>query len=259
MERNLYLTISDMAMRFYFFFGGLLLLAAKGFSQPHVKGGTPESLLPLEEATTSKHDYVNFDVLQLSVGHGYSTSRIGPQALAPSWSFQVVYPYAFFREKHIRIGKEPLYMTAGLRAGRNRLVWKDTAWSPNSDGVLEPARNNRMGKSALRASYIGVLVLPFMQLGRFDQWTLMAGPALDYNIEGVLINRTENQGRRQLSSSRQVSRFSVPLHFQVSRVMNRTKTMSAGAFGSYYGQRFRHGSLSHIDQLVFGLNGAIIL
>lgn len=247
-----------MDMRFSFFFVGLLLFAVRCFSQPNTREGAPESLLPLTEATTSKHDYVNFDVLQFSVGHGFSTDRIARHSLAPSWSFQVLYPYAFFREKHILIGNEPLYMTAGLRAGRSRIAWRNTAWATSSTGVLGPVLDSPLDKSTLRTSYIGLLILPFIQVGRFDQWTLMAGPALDYNVEGVLLHHVENRERRT-SFSKQVNKFSAPLHLQVSKVMNRTKTLSVGAFGTYHSKRFRQENLSHVDQLVFGLSGAIIL
>jgi hypothetical protein len=196
----------------------LFLTNAKG--QTLQESDTLRKLVRNDEIT---HQYVNFDVLKILIGNGFSVSKEAQRLPALSWNVQILWPYARFRTK-------PIHLAYGISFGRSAMGWKHTEVLLSKEATLGFQDNQAIDRAVL-------------------QWNIFRN-RLIYRLDKDVI---------KLPTRRHVKRFSLPLNFQSSWTFNQSKTISIGLFGSYdLIQRFKGAAFDATRQANAGISGAVI-
>jgi hypothetical protein len=212
-----------------------------------------DRLLQLKQSRTVTHKYVNFDVLKVMAGSGKSNDNLAQNEHAFSWSVQILCPFALFRENKIHIAY-------GLSVGRSAMAWRNTRLLFSEDKLLDLLEDKEVDRGVQKTGFIGVVVLPFIQVGSFKQYTIMAGPSINFNILRNRMFYHTTEGVNSIKTVQQIKKLSIPLLLEISRIVNRSKTLSLGVFGSYdIMERFKSSTTNNINQVVGGGSIAIIL
>jgi hypothetical protein len=209
-----------------------------------------DTLPQLEQPKFIRTKYVNFDFIKLMLGQGTTTENPGFEPVTASYHWQILVPWALFKNYKINVGY-------GLAMGSNRIGFRNMNFAPtNSGSVLVP--DAAIEKLIIKSGYIGVVVLPIVELSR--RLTLYAGAEVDFNIfSNKAFLKFDDDHSLRVKIKKYTNRVSVPVQVQLS-MSNKRKTLSYGIFGRRdLIPRFKNIADDKIKQFSAGISGALII
>jgi hypothetical protein len=190
--------------------------------------------------------YVNYDVLKVMAGPGWAIPTGQDNGFSLIYNLQILCPFPNL--------KKLIPFAWGVNWGGSRFMVRKASIDFSGDKFNEIIDNPSVRSTAHRSGYVGFLIMPVIRANNF---TFLTGAAVNYVFGSRLIIRDEGEVYR-VSARKETSRFSYPLHLQVSFSMR--QIASFGLNMSYDTKsKFKEAGTKPLHQTSVSFSGALIL
>jgi len=221
----------------------ILLIAINcAFAQPEIR---TDALTPLKRPKSFVQKYVNFDVVKLMYGHGFSAGKYSSQGFAGSFDAQILLPRAMFRDSKY------FHIAYGIGFGRDAIKIKNARYEFTNNKLAAITEDQDIRRSVQKVGYVGVVLLPFFTINNLH---VMTGISARVNtVTKLKIYPDDN--KIVLYNAKQLNPVTLPLLFQMS--YSSKQLFSRGIYASYdLVPRFKGKEFKNIKQMVIGLTFA---
>ena len=202
-----------------------------------------DSLCPLKIPVSLVPDYVNFDVVKLMYGHGFSPDEHSSKGFAGSFDAQILFPYALLKENKL------FHIAWGISFGRDAIKIKNAEYVFADNELVAITEDPNIGRTVQKVGYFGFVVLPFFEFGNLH---VMTGVSARINTVTKLKTYFGNN-KIILYNANQLNPVTVPLLLQIS--YSPRQLFSWGVHGSYdLIPRFKGSEFKNVRQVVVGVS-----
>jgi hypothetical protein len=182
-------------------------------------------LITLKKHLSATNKYVNFDVFKLMVGNGWVNNGKNENHFSTNFELQILYPYALLRNWRF------IHIAVGMIMGNTSFAMEKKEFIFESGNLNRTYRHPSIFRSRQKSSHVGIVVMPFTQLGTYNQLEIMAGLGMRVNCLGSRVTQDYFYKVTELRTNDDISKITFPVMLQASYQV--LKTASIGVYYSY--------------------------
>ena len=222
-----------------------LLIAVDAFCQ---STPTRDERFQLNCPRTVRNEYVNFEVIKLMFGHGWSGYANTRAQFAANLNVQILSPWALLKKSKF------IHIAWGYSSGSRAIAFNNASFIFDDYELKDIQPDNKDKYELQRTRYRGFVILPFMQFGEGKKFTVMVGSGLHFNSKS---QHYVNNGitTQKFILDAQIKKTTIPLNFQFSYKIGEMM------IGTFYSQDLNSRFKGNFDlkQHVAGISVGLII